>query len=829
MRGGNGVLLLNTQPGQVTRPVITVHSSVLIEQVNRLPFRQSQFAQGRPVNSQPQWRGPDTREGFSWGPDLSTLEFDGSNYDFDQNGRLVPRGTGNGEPAPAYDPYDFFVNGLTHQISASLAGGSDRLKYFLSGGHAYSSGFAPRADFRKINFSGRLHASLTDRLDIGLATNGAFTGGYRLQKGSNIKGVMLGILRTPPSFGNGNGKEGRAAADDPATYELPDGSQRSYRAGIYDNPYWSVNKNPFEDEVFRLLSHLSLQYRATDWLQFTARGGWDQFTDDRQSGFDRNPGIDDGLATVSSISYDGIHLESFARIHPQWSGPLALTANLGWNYVHNQTEEQTTTGRGLLPMHNFDPANTLEQEERQQTIRKKIVGALASVDLSYRNFLLLNLAARNDWSSALPAGRQTYLSYAFSSGLVFTELPKWKDTGPLSFLKIHGGYGRAANDVPAHLTQNYFLPATIHGDPFLSPGDPLVTSNGLGFQTAEVLGSNRLRPETTTSFETGLHFGLLQDRLGGRVVYYHQRTSDVLVPRELPGSSGYTHTIENAGVIRNEGVEIDLWASLLQIDNLNWDLSVNMTRNQNRIVRLPGPEEGFLLSGFTTTSSRAIAGEPYGIIYGTGFQYDDNGRLLIGTDGFPLQDTDLRVLGDPNPDWIMGIHNQIHIGSYLSVSALLEVRRGGERWCGTCGVMDYFGTSQLSANDRGQSFIFEGVLPDGTPNRAPVLLADPNAGLNSYFRQRYGFGGNTEMSMYPAGWLRLRTLSVRYDLIDLLPANSPIEEFSIRLLAHNLWLYTDYPGVDPETQFGGISNGFGLDYFNTPGARSYGTAITLRF
>jgi hypothetical protein len=151
-------------------------------------------------------------------------------------------------------------------------------------------------------------------------------------------------------------------------------------------------------------------------------------------------------------------------------------------------------------------------------------------------------------------------------------------------------------------------------------------------------------------------------------------------------------------------------------------------------------------------------------------------------------------------------------------------------WCGTCGVIDYFGTSQLSADERNNpSHVFEGVKQDGTPNTTEVQLVDAAAGLGAFYRVRYGFGGITEMSVFETSWVRLRELTLSYSVPRSALESLPFDAATITLSGRNLWLNTDYPGIDPETNLTGSSNGFGLDYFNMPNTKSYGASLNLTF
>ena len=94
---------------------------------------------------------------------------------------------------------------------------------------------------------------------------------------------------------------------------------------------------------------------------------------------------------------------------------------------------------------------------------------------------------------------------------------------------------------------------------------------------------------------------------------------------------------------------------------------------------------------------------------------------------------------------------------------------------------------------------------------------------------RYGFGGLSEASIYDTSWIRLRELSIGYDVPSKMTEGLPFENLSLTLTGRNLWLTTDFPGIDPETNLTGASNGIGLEYFNMPNTKSYNIALRATF
>lgn len=823
VRAANGAIIITTKTGEKGKPKITFSSNYRIDQVNKSFDLQSTYAQGQPVGGVPTWRGPETAEGFSWGPAISDLEFDGSDYPYDRNGRLVPVGEGNGVPARAYDQNDFFVNGNTYDVNLSVQGGTEAVRYYISGGRLASQGVVPNSTFERTTIKVKTDASITEKLTLSASANFINSGGNRIQRGSNVKGVMLGLLRNTPTFDMGNGKTGQEAADDPSTYLLPDGRQRSYRAGIYDSPYWTANKNPFVDNVNRVIGYVGLNYELLPWLSLQYKLGLDQYSERRNWALDINPGRQAGEVHQRMITNRDLNSDLLLVIDKGLSDKIGLNAIVGHNYFTSKSVDQGSDGTTLAAPDFYHISNASNVQSFEFINERKLIGAFADVGLSYGEYLFVNLTGRNDWTSTLPKDNNTFQSWSASLGFAFTEALGMQNNPILPYGKLRLSYGAVGNDAQLYATQNYFNAAAATGDGFIT-GITFPAFGVNAFERDIQLGNDVLTPETTTTFEIGGEFKFLKGRLGLDITYYNSESVDQILPVELPAPTGFTTAILNAGVVTSEGVEILVDINPVRTKDFSWDITANFTHFENVVEELAEGIDDITLAGFVSTSSNAVAGLPFGALFGTGFQYDDAGNLLIDQNGWPLNDPIRRALGDPNPDFLLGLRNTFTYKG-VRLSALFDIRQGGDVWCGTCGILNDFGTSQQSADERNDVVVFNGVLEDGTPNTIAVPLADPASGIGNYYRRRYGFGGNSEMNIFDASWVRLRELTLSYSLPSTLLGNT-FENVSLSLTGRNLWLKTDFPGIDPETNLTGASNGFGLEYFNMPNTKSY--AATLR-
>lgn len=833
IRGANGAILITTKKGEKTSKMkINLNYGISIDKVNKLPEYQTEYAQGRPVSGIPQWRGPETGEGFSWGPAIADLEFDGSVYPYDNNGRLVPRGAGNGKKAIGYDNVNnLFKNGAKHNFNISIGGGKDRLDYYFSAGLLNQKGVIPNSDFYRKSMKLNIGYDILKNLNTSISFNYINSGSNnKTQRGSNISGVPLGLFRTSPTFDNGNGKTGSAAAEDVDTYELPDGSQRSYRAGIYDSPYWSISKNPTNSNVNRIISHVSLNYDVNSDLSLGYKLGIDNWKKDGLTAGDINSAnYATGLVELNEDANTYSSSDITVTYTKLISKNVDLVALAGYNYFSSSFSGKRDSGTGLIQPGVFTLANTSQQSATLSDVDQKISGIYFSIDLSYADQISMNIRARNDWSSVLPDANNG--SIYFGAELIWDVAKAFKKSDDIG-LWINTSWGRTGNRPGAYLTSTYYSPAFVGGDGFIG-GIAFPQFGVEGFTANSTTGNPNLGPEVTQGYDLGFDFEFFESRLGVNYTFSNSITSDVVLPVPISANVGSGGIFLNTGEIENSGHEISLFATPIK-KKWTWDISFSFSKIKNIVNSLNTNIDRFQIAGLSSASSNVIVGEPYGVLYGSAFRRDEEGKLVIETDGWPQVDSNGdKVLGNPNPDWIAGIQNTFSYKG-ITLSALLDIRQGGDVWNGTSGILNYFGTSQLSADQRNvTNFVFDGVRvdangdPSSTVNTMPIDFANPTNGLGGNKWVRYGFGGLVEENIQDASWVRLRELAISYNLPDQLLSKIGVRSSSVTLTGRNLWLKTKYSGIDPETNLTGTSNGFGLDYFNSPNTKSYGVIFNF--
>ncbi len=839
IRAANGAIIITTKKGK-GKVKVDFYSSYTASQVNKLPEQQIKYAQGRPSGGVPIWRGPHTKEGFSWGPALSELEFDGTEYDYDVNGRLVGKGTGNGKAAIPYNNADnFFVTGNTFDNNLSVSGGTEEINYFLSAGYLTQTGVIPNSDFKRASFLAKVSGKIANNLEIGMQANYVNSGGSRIQRGSNISGVMLGLMRNTPTFDAANGHtNGLDAVKDESVYMLPDGTQRSYRAGVYDSPFWTATKNPYNDNVNRIIGNAYLKWDITPWLTASYKIGIDNYTDERLWGFDINSASEKaGRVVQETATNTDVNSDFLLMINSDLGDKFNLNAVFGHNFYSTKWINKWSDGKSFGVPGFFHISNAADVQAGEGISQKQIFGVFGDIKLSYDNFLFLNLSARNDWSSALPKENNSFFYPTASIGWAFTEMLNMQSNKILSYGKIRASWGQVGNDAPIYATADYFEKAEPWGDGFLD-GLTFPAFGLNAFSRDPALGNQALKAELTTTIELGAEFQFFQGRLGFDYTYYKSETDGQVIDVDIAPSTGFLSATLNAGLIENTGHELVFNATPIVAGDFTWDIFINWTKYQSLVKKLDPNlgKGGISMGGFVSTSSRAIEGEPFGVIYGNKYRRTEDGSLLIGQNGWPIADPEQGVIGDPTPDWFTGIRNTFSWKGF-SLSALLDIRQGGDMWNGTWGVMSYFGMSKETETDRTiQGYVYDGKVNVGTEeapeyvqNATPVDFANPANGAGGTKWTRYGFGFS-EDNIEDASWVRLREVTFKYSFSKDLLSNTPLQTASLSFTGRNLWLSTKYNGIDPETNLtGGTSNAKGLDYFNMPNSRSYGVVLNITF
>lgn len=874
--GSGGVVLITTKKGSKGQKFkISISSQAAFDQVSQLTRLQDTYAQGRLEEGIPTYRGSETGESGSWGPRLSDLEYStdsniydannpsgnfdnafdiNNNYKWDNNGFLVPRGLGNGTPANNYNTLNsdgFFRTGIALTNNISISGSNDALTYRFSASDLDQDGVVPNETYKRKTFNLGATLKANEKLSFETAINYARSDYDRIQQGSNTSGLLLGLYRTPASFDNSNGL-GTAGRDNPSAYEFADRSQRNYRGGGgYDNPYWVINNAPGDEEVHRVFGNFKTNYAFNNWINLGINLGVDVTSDKRKQAFEigsrTNPTgriiHDDYLSRQSDINLfvtgDGNITES-----------LSFNYLVGANYFSFKRDRQNEVGIGLLFPGFQDISNTTTVSSFTDITKYRSKGFFVNSQIGWKRMLYLNFSARQDYDSRLrdPAKefKQSDIGFFYpsvSGSFVFTEvLPKNKI---LTFGKLRASWAQVGAPPPTAYSTSTNYEVNDVNSPIAGGWGNGITfpiNNITSFELDNLLGNPSLKSELTTTKEYGIDLRFFGNRLTLDASYFENDVDDAILNASLPASSGFTSKWVNAGVMSGKGWEVTLGGRPIESENFNWNTTVNISASETVVETLAPGIERLFLAGFATAGSYLVEGLPYGAIVGGAYLREEagtasdtslsipGGAIVIDPDtGYQDIDNKQRVIGDPNPDFILGWNNSFTYKN-VSLNFLLDWKKGGDIWNGTAWALSFFGRSELTAQTREETpAVIDGVLPNGsggfTPNNIPVVRD------RTYWTSNVGgFGSVGEQFVDDGSWLRLRELSVSYNFTKEMFKKVPlIESAYITFTGRNLWIDTKFNGVDPETSLTGNGNGQGFDYFNNPSTKSYAFKVGFNF
>ena len=821
-RAANGVIEITTRSGEgIDGMGVTVRTGASARQVYGLPNYQNTYGGGswRPfdMNDQGQYV-VDFGTDQSWGPRLDGREVR-QWYSYDEVNNLYGQTT----PWEAHpdNVQDFFNTGTVFNTSVSFAQGGPNFNYRASVKNVMESGVYPNSslDRNEVSFNGSLN--LTERLSTNLQATYTNTQGQARPgtgyDGRNVFQQFNHFGQRQLDMGDGSFME---------DYERPDGSQRSWNwtggeAGAeagdiiyFDNPYWVQFNNFQQDENDRVFGGIGLSYDLTDDLQLSSNVRTDLYTDRRQERLAvGSVGQDQYREEMRQVRELNANLQ--ADYGTQLTDAFSLNATVGTDYRYNSYKLNIgNTQGGLIAPNVYTLENSLSRPSITDFFEeRKLVGAYGTAIVGYEDLVYVEGSLRNDWSSTLPEGENAYLYPSIRGSFIFGDLGVFDGTEAFSNGKFRLGWAQVGNDTdPYQLLTTYNLNTPFRGNPVQSvPGR---------------LNNQDLKPEITTSIEAGLELGFFEDRVGVDIAAYRDISRDQILGVEVSRASGYQELLVNAGEIENQGVEIALTGTPVLSEDMRWDFTVNWARNTNEVVELDSDLnlESYTIGG-TPFGPDVVArvGEPYGTLFGSGYQYDDDGNIILNSNGIPITSAP-KALGSYVPDWTAGLQTSFSYGPW-SVSASLDGQKGGSIYS----VSNMFGMYSGLIDETVDGDVREvGIVPDGVyENESGELVewtgrVDPNAFFIS------GFFGNNEANVFDATHIKLQSVNVRYTLPRTWFDRTPIQNLTVALQGSNLaTLYKKTPHFDPATAIS-ATNVQGVEAGQIPPQRTYGFSLTMQ-
>ncbi|MDP5169098.1 MAG: SusC/RagA family TonB-linked outer membrane protein [Bacteroidia bacterium] len=858
-RGANGVILITTKSGAGSKGIgVSINSTLTFENPLVIPEYQNVYGQGVENFAYVDGANGGVRDGTdeSWGPafdpnllipqydsprrylsDGSDSGFRGADlYSVDANGNLV-RDVTEIVPTPWIarpdNVRDFFETGVTLTNNVAISGGNDQSNFRLSLTNLNQKGMVPNTDLGRntIAFSGGIKP--TDKLSVRTVIN------YVKTNSDNRPNNSYGTENIMYLFNCWLGRQVDLETSKEYWQRGQDGLQQfGSNYNYHDNPYFNLYENTNGQNADRLFGNIVVKYDFTDWLNIQLRSATDYNSELRT----RRRAFSTQRFPFGSYGEERILLEErnsdFLLNFDKTFGKLGVNISAGANRMDRRYDFlETFAGQLLIPnIYNFGNSR-VELQNSLFKSQKRINSVYGFAQLSYQNSIFLDLTARNDWSSTLPLDNNSYFYPSASLSVVLSDLmtvPEW-----VSFAKFRTGLALVGNDTdPYQLTQVYNA-----GTPF---GSDRVYSESSGLVNPE------LKPEISTSFEIGADLRFFKGRVGLDLTYYNIQSRNQIIGIPLTNTTGYSQKLINAGEVRNYGYEAMLNVVPVKMNNgFTWDVNFNFSANRSEVVELTDEINNYVMaSRYVTVEARV--GERMGSMYAIGYKRVDDpnseydGEIILNSQGRPVGTTERVLLGNYNPDWMMGIYNTFSFKG-VRLGALLDIRQGGEVYSHTQTVGREGGqiieTLEGRANGydlsvEGNGVYFPGVYASTGSNGETVYLPNDPA-VNPSARELTAREFHTaitqgrrilENMIYDASYVKLREVQLSYSLPNSLMASTPFRNVSITAVGRNLFVWSQVPHVDPETA--SVSGGTlipGVESVAIPSARSYGVNLSLNF
>jgi len=839
-RAANGVIMITTKKGTARKGIgVTVNAGLMFSTIDKatLPKIQKEYGGGY-------GQYYDDPSGYFWYDDLDgdgsmdlivpTAEDASWGGKFDSNIMVFdwvsfePTDTENylkKTPwvAAEHDINDFFETGVKQTYNVAFDGGNEKGTYRLSYTNLTEKGILPNSELKKnsVNFAGsyKLSEKLTVESNVTYITDnnkGRYGTGY--DPGNPMQSLAQWFQANVDIY-------------DLRDYWItPDRRQRTWNYGYYDdleipiyhnNIYWTRYMNYQNDGRDRVMGYGLLSYKLTPWLTLEGRAATDtysEFQEERAAVYSNQTSqYLKYLRTFSETNMD--LMAKFGKTFDAFSINGLLGTNRRRTTV--KSTELTTVGGLLVPeLYNvFNSQSPIQSVENERSTGVNSI--FGNLSFGFRNMVYLDLSARNDISSTLPDGNNSYFYPSVSTSFIISELPGIKGSKVFSFMKLRLNYAEVGNDAPAYSLLSTYVQ------------EPNWGTQGR-FRVSTTIMNPELRPERTKSIEAGLETKFLNNRFGFDFSLYKTNSIDQIMPVNISPMSGYTRRYVNSGEIENKGIELAMTATLVKARDFSWDMQINWFRNVNTVLSLYEGVENIMLSSTWDVSTNIAVGYSYGQLRGTDFVYT-NGKRTVDADGYYLySDKSDEFIGSILPDWNAGITTSFHFKGF-TLSGLFDISKGGSLYsvdmkyglatglfAETAGLNDKGNPIRDPVEDGGGMIYSDAVYEDGSPNTSYIWAGDWFSGwLYDYLPTAY--------HVYDASYVKFRELAFGYNLPSTLLEKTPFSRITLSVVGRNLAiLYKNMPYYDPEASMSagniqGVANGA------YPSTRTLGFNLSVGF
>lgn len=783
-RASNGVVLITTKKGLDQKPEFTFSSSLNINQLRKkvyINLRGEQFGSAEqrlyPIAGSDPLTG-----GLTVGRNFSTDKVPVQRYDYQD---------------------EIFQTGIGTDNYLSVRGGNAKTSYFASVGYLNNEGIIKNTDFRRLNTRLNVENRVSDKFKFAL--NLSYNNSASDEKPDG------NVFWSPINSINITNNIWDIRQRNPETGDLQ--SVEPTRI----NPLSVIETFDITQETNRVLGNIQLTWVPLEGLSIDYLAGIDSYSQRGRIFIPPYPYapvnqayFDNGYASSSNVNSYFANNDINLVYTRDLNTSITSTTQAGFNFQFSRVISTTAQGRRLVPSIETVNGASIQLPSFSRDGKSRIWGYFLQQTFGYENRLFLTLGARVDASTVFGEENRNQFYPKASMSYLISDESFWSGLKEvISTFKLRASYGQAGNLTVIRPYDRFrrFNPGNVQGAIALN-ADP-------------VLNDPEISPERQEEIEIGTDIAFLENRLGLNFNYYHQTITDLVLNVQLPASRGGTSILTNVGEMENKGVELGLNATVVKNSDIEWNVWGNYTRNRNKVTKVDFGNGNALNIPNSTGAPIAIRqGEPISVFYGTYYARNEDGSLLLTDKGLPQQergdvgtrepgrdettgqpkgDPLRRVIGDPNPDYILGFGSDFRYKKF-NVGFVIESVQG----------VDVFDADKRTRQGVGIGEFAEQELSGELP-RGWVWSIYPIQ----------------EFRMENGSFTKLREVYLSYTIPSPIAG---LKNLTLSASGRNLLSFDNFFSYDPETNAGGQSNTMlGVNFGNVPIPRVYTFTIKANF
>ena len=764
--GANGVILITTKHGKEGKPSISYNGYVGIEDfANKMDFCNGAQITQRYKDYVAQNAGETMYNDYVKNQGEAAAQAAGQETDWIYD--MVSR------------------TGIIQDHNVTINGGADKVKYFISGDYLTQKGVLKGFNYKRYSLRLNIDADVTDYLKIGTNT-------YIVSHNRDGGRVNFLMAEAMSPYGQVYNEDGSYCIYPMASENLFFNPMRDVNQD-HERRQWNINLNGYADLDF---GHIWAPLKG---LHYKFNFGY-SYVPKRESyynGAEQNNLNGYGeIFNAETQNYTAENILSWARDFGKHHIDLtALYASSRRKY-HDNTAAASKFINDELLWHNLGGGGT--QVAKSKTELYTTVSQMGRINYSYDSRYLFTATVRRDGSSVFGDNIKygTFPSVALGWNIANEAFMEGTNDW-LNNLKLRLSYGKAGNEaINVYETLSKMTNAALALD----------GASYTALYPNSRMGNSGLSWESTQSFNVGVDFGFLNNRINGNIDFYTSKTTDLLLQRNLPKISGYSNVYMNMGETANKGLEITINSKNISTKDFTWSTSLVWSWNKNEIKDLYG-------DGKDDLGNRWFIGHPISVIYdyemegiwqkdeidrGDHLNHDPQAQAGdvklrdIDGDGKITPEGDKTIQGQTTPKWIGGLTNTFSYKN-ITLSIFIQTVQGLKR-----------NNSLLAmASDemgRRNSTLEVGYWSESNPTNEFRSLSKTS--------NRWGYGFPRD-----ASFTRVKDITLSYQFPAKITKALNINALTIYASGRNLFTFTDWIGWDPESDitqrgWGGYENNY---------------------